>query len=144
MNSIGYLLIPVLIATAAVLQARFMGTLDQTMGTAENVFITYGGGGLLAALFMLYLRGGNLTSWVNVPWYAFLAGVMGLIIVTGIGFTVPRLGFVTTFTLITVTQFTLAALFDHYGLLGSDIRPINGGRFVGIVVLLIGSWLVLR
>ncbi|MCB0037775.1 MAG: DMT family transporter [Anaerolineales bacterium] len=144
MNSIVYLLIPVLVAVAAVLQARFMGTLDQTMGTAENVFITYAGGGLLAALFMLYLRGGNLSAWTGVPWYAFLPGVMGLIIVTGIGFTVPRLGFVTTFTVITVIQFTLAALFDHFGLLGSDIRPLDGGRLVGIVVLLVGVWLILR
>lgn len=144
MNSIAYLLIPVLVAAAAVLQARFMGTLDQTMGTAENVFITYAGGGLLAALFMLYLRGGNLGAWTGVPWYAFLPGVMGLVIVTGIGYTVPRLGFVVTFTVITVAQFALAALFDHFGLLGSDIRPVDGGRLVGIAVLLLGAWLVLR
>lgn len=145
MSSMSFLLfVAVMTAVASVLQARFMGAMDQSMGTAESVFITYGLGGLLVGLFMLYLRGGNLGAWGTLPWYVFTAGVMGLIIVSGIAYTVPRLGFVATFTVLTTTQFTLAAVFDHFGLLGSDVRPLDSYRLLGVLILLVGAWLILR
>lgn len=145
MSSISFLLfVAVLTAVASVLQARFMGVMDQSMGTAESVFITYGLGGLLVGLFMLYLRGGNLSAGGALPWYVFTAGIMGLIIVGGIAYTVPRLGFVATFTVLTTTQFALAAVFDHFGLLGSDIRPLDSYRLLGVLILLVGAWLILR
>ena len=35
---------------AGTLQAHFMGVLDQNLGTAESMFITYGSGGLIIGL----------------------------------------------------------------------------------------------
>ncbi len=47
---------------AVVLQAQFMGVMDQHLGTIESVFITYGSGGIVVGLTMLLLRGGNLAE----------------------------------------------------------------------------------
>ena len=145
MNNLGFVIfVAVLAGGAAVLQGRFMGNMDQAMGTWESVFITYGSGGLLVGLFMLYLRGGNLTLWQEVPWYSFFAGVMGLVIVSGIGYAVPRLGLVGTFTGFTAAQFILAAIFDHFGWLTTDIRPLGASQLMGMAILLLGAWLILR
>jgi transporter family-2 protein len=54
---------------------------------------------------MLASRGGNLRSWQEVSWYALSAGVLGLVIVTAIGYTVPRLGLSKAFTINDHRQF---------------------------------------
>lgn len=121
-----------------------MGLLDKQIGTLESVFITYGSGGLLIGLVILYLRGGNLSLWQSVPWYAFLSGVIGLIIVASIGFSVPRLGLVTAFTLMVAAQFIVASVLDHYGFLGAEIRQLNLQKVLGMLTVLIGVWLTVR
>ncbi len=129
---------------AAALQAQFMGSMDQGMGTLESMFMTYVGGALLVSLPVLALRGGNLGAWPDVPWYAFGAGAMGLIVVGSIGYTVPRLGLVTVFTIVVTSQFMVGALLDHFGLLGATVRPLDLSRVLGVTVLLLGVWLITR
>jgi transporter family-2 protein len=129
---------------AITLQAQFMGIMDRSIGTLESMFITYGTGGLLISIAMLANRGGNLSAWDSVPWYALSAGVLGLIIVGTIGYSTPRLGLVTAFTILVASQFILGALLDHFGILGADLRPLNLTRLAGIGVMLLGVWLIIR
>ncbi|MEJ2749317.1 MAG: DMT family transporter, partial [Anaerolineae bacterium] len=121
-----------------------MGVMDQSLGTLESVFITYGSGGLLMGLAMLLLRGGNLAGWRSLPWYAPLAGVLGLIIVGSIGYVTPRLGLVATFTIFVAAQFIFGALIDHFGLLGAEVRPIGLSSLAGMMIVLVGVWLIIR
>ena len=129
---------------AVTLQAQFMGVMDQQLGTIESVFITYGGGGLIVGLTMLLLRGGNLAAWRSVPPYVLAAGILGLIIVSTIGYVTPRLGLVAAFTILIATQFVLGSLIDHFGWLGAEIRPLDNSKLLGLGVLLLGVWLVIR
>jgi transporter family-2 protein len=69
------------LGTAMVLQAQFMGVMTERIGALESVFITYGLGGGLAAVAVLIARGSNLSEIRTVPWWALLAGVVGLVIV---------------------------------------------------------------
>ena len=126
------------------LQAQMMGLLDKAIGTLEGVFITYAGGGLLISLVLILMRGGNLGAWHSVPWYAYSSGALGLVIVGAIGYSAPRLGLVATFTIIVSAQFVVAALIDHYGILGAATRPIDLSRMLGITLLLAGIWLTMR
>ena len=129
---------------AVALQAQLMGLLDRGLGTLESVFITYGTGGLIVGLLMLFQRGGNLSLWHSLPWYAFLSGAVGLVIVATIGFSVPRLGLVSAFTLIVAAQFIVGALLDHYGFLGAEVRELNLQKIIGMLILLLGVWLTVR
>ena len=144
MNITLLVLIAVVGGVAVTLQGQFMGLMDQGIGTRESVFITYGSGGLLVLLLMLAARGGNLGAWRAVPWYALTAGALGLVIVGTIGYTVPRLGLATAFTVIVAAQFVVAALIDHFGLLGAAVRPVELSRLAGIGVLILGVWLITR
>lgn len=129
---------------AVTLQGQFMGLMDQGIGTRESVFITYAGGGALVSVAILAARGGNLRAWQEVPWYALSAGVLGLVIVGTIGYTVPRLGLTTAFTIIVASQFIVAALLDQFGLLGAAVRPLELSRMLGIGILILGVWLIMR
>lgn len=141
---IALVIIAVIGGITVVLQAQMIGLMEQKMGTLESVFMTYGSGGLLISLILLAIRGGNLREWVNVPWYAFLAGIMGLIIIGTIGYTVPRLGLVTAFTILVATQFIGGALIDHLGLMGAEVRLLDPPKLLGMGVLLVGVWLIIR
>jgi transporter family-2 protein len=79
-----------------------------------------------------------------VPWYAFTAGALGLVIVGTIGYVVPRLGIARSLTLIIASQLLLAALIDHFGIFGADLRPMDGPRALGMVAVLAGAWLAVR
>jgi transporter family-2 protein len=128
---------------AVTLQGQFMGQMDRNIGTAESVFITYGIGAVLAGLMMLMLKGGTLsTAFTAVPAYTFISGLLGLIIVSSIGYTVPRLGVTTALTLVLVGQYFLATLMDNNGWFGTPIREIGFKQISGLLVILAGTYLV--
>ena len=129
---------------AAAFQARLLGFMDRGIGTIESVCITYTGGAIIIGLILLALRGGNLGAWQNVPRYALGSGIIGLVIVGAIGYSVPRIGMVSTFTVFVASQFTFVALFDHFGLLGATVRPLGLSQMIGIPFLVLGTWLVIR
>ena len=145
MNALLPLIIIAAIGGVAItLQGQLMGLMDKAIGTKESVFITYAGGGLIAGILMLALRGGILKAWHSVPWYALIAGIVGLVIVGTIGYTVPRLGLTRAFTIIIAAQLIVAALLDHFGLLGAATRPMDLSRLLGICILVLGVWLTTR
>jgi transporter family-2 protein len=150
LKGIGMTNYALLIAVAAIggiatsLQGQFMGLMDQRLGTKASVFITYASGGLVVALAVLLSGGWNLKGWQNVPWYAFSTGLLGLVIVGTISYTVPRLGLTAAFTILVASQFIIAALLDHFGLLGGAVRPLDLSRSLGIGILILGVWLIMR
>jgi transporter family-2 protein len=88
--------------------------------------------------------GGKLGEWRSVPWYALAAGVFGLVVISAISFTIPKIGVAATVTLIVAGQLTLAAILDHFGWLGADVRHLDVSRLIGIAVLFLGVWLIVR
>ena len=144
MSLTGLIILAAIGGVAVTIQGQFMGLLDKNIGTLESVFITYASGGMLAAVAMIASRGGNLKAVQTVPWYALSAGLVGLVIVGTISYTVPRLGLSKAFTIIVASQFLVAALLDHYGLLGAVVRPMDLSRVAGMALLVVGVWLIVR
>lgn len=138
------ILIAIIGGVAITLQGQFMGSMDLNLGTKESVFVTYASGGVLITIILFLNRGGNLQAWRDVPWYAFTAGIPGLIIVGAIGFVVPRLGLAPGFTVIVAAQFIAAALIDHFGLFGAAVRSVDPIRTLGLAMLLFSVWLIMR
>ena len=144
MSTVFLIGIAILGGVAIALQGQFMGLLDRTLGTIASVFITYVSGGLIIALLLVAFRGGNLKNWQGVPWYALSSGLLGLIIVGSIGYVVPRLGVAKGFTLTVASQFLIASLIDHFGFFGAVVRPMVMTRSVGLCLMLVGVWLVVK
>lgn len=138
------LLVATIGGIAVTLQGSFMGTMTRHMGTLESIFVTYGSGGLVIVLLMVLKGGGNLQGWRDVPLHTFSAGVLGLIIVGAIGFATARYGLILTFAVLLVAQYASAAVIDHFGLFGVAVQTLSPQRLVGIALLLLGAWLVMR
>jgi transporter family-2 protein len=126
------------------LQGPLASLMSQQVGTLGSVFIIHLGGAVMAGLLLLVMGGGNLGAWRSVPWYVLGAGVFGLVVLSAVSYTIPRIGAATTVTLIVVAQLVLSTLLDHFGLLGTSVRLIDPSRMLGVAVLFLGTWLMVR
>jgi transporter family-2 protein len=125
-------------------QAPILNMISQRLGSMESVFIVHFGGAVLSGLILLAQRGGALAQWQTLPWFTLLAGAFGLVVVSAINFTIPRLGATTTTALIVAGQLVIGVLIDHFGILNVTVRPLDLGRIVGIIVLFAGVYLLIR
>jgi transporter family-2 protein len=114
------------------------------MGTMEGVFMIQVGGLIAAGAFVAARRGGGLTEWRGVPWYALGAGVLSLAIIGAVSYAIPRVGTVTSTFLIVSGQLLASVIIDHYGLFDTSVRQLDASRLVGIGVLFFGIWLIIR
>jgi len=128
---------------AVAVQAALAGIITDKLGVIENAFIVFGGGFLTALILLLINQGGRIREWSSLPWYVYLAGPLGIVIITSIGYAIPRIGLASTLTLIVVSQLIIGVVFDHFGWLAA-LRPIDLPRLIGIALLFLGTWIVLR
>lgn len=137
------ILVAAIAGVAVALQGQFMGTMNRSVGTVTGVFITYGVGGLLATILWLIKRE-SLEGVRRIPWYAWSAGALGLVIVAGIGYAAPRLGLSRTLVLTVAAQLVVAVIIDQFGLLGASQRTVDATRILGLALTVTGAWLVVR
>ena len=138
------ILVGLLSGVAVGLQSPLASMITQRLGMLESIFIVHIGGAIMIFIPLLFLKGGNLGNWRSLPWYALAAGTMGLIVVGGVSFLIPRIGVATSITLIIAGQLVLSAVLDHYGFLGVHIRPMDLQRILGLAVVFLGALLTVR
>ncbi|MEM7348413.1 MAG: DMT family transporter [Chloroflexota bacterium] len=139
------ILVGIIGGIASGLQAIFAGLISQRIGELESVFFTYVGGGVLATVLIFALKGGgNIGAWRTVPWYAFLTAPLGLVIIGSLSYAVPRLGAAATTVVFVTAWLIFTAIFDHFGWLGLSQRSLDLPRIMGVVIMLLGTWLVTR
>ena len=126
-NTVFLMLIAALGGIAVSVQGQLMGLMDKGMGTKESVFLTYALGGLIMLVYLVVTPGNfSFKALGNtIPWYVLLSGVLGLVIVSAISFTIPRLGLATAFTIVIAAQFFITALIEHFGWLGAPTLPMQ-------------------
>jgi transporter family-2 protein len=137
-------LIGLISGVAVGLQSPLASMITQRLGMLESIFIIHIGGAILIAIPLIFIGGGSLGDWRSLPWYALAAGSMGLIVVAGVSFMIPRVGVATAITLIIAGQLVISSILDHYGLLGVEVRHINLQRIFGLIVVFAGAWLTVR
>ena len=138
------ILIGLIGGVAVGIQAPLINLISLRLGTFESVFIIHLGGAIAGLAPLIYFGGGNLAAWQTVPWYALAAGSLGMVVVGAISYAIPHVGAATTVVLIVVGQLVVGVYLDHFGLMGMALRPLDIGRGLGIVVVLVGVWLLVR
>ncbi len=139
------IVLTVVVGMAIATQTLFAGVLGHHVGVMESVFIIHLGGLVAAGAYLLVLGGGNLGAWKAAPWYVLLfGGLLGVIIVGGYAFVIPKIGLAPAITLAVASQLVLGALLSHYGVMGAVQQPLTMSRIAGILVLLVGTWLIVR
>lgn len=124
-------------------QGPLSSLITQKLGPLESVFIVHIGGAIAALIPMAFL-GSKLGQWRNLPWYALCAGALGLIVIMGMGYMIPRIGAAGALITLMAGQILVAAILDHFGLLGMTPRTIDLQRVIGFGVVMVGVWLTVR
>lgn len=126
------------------LQGPLASMISQRLGMLESVFIVHLGGMLVVLLPLLFMGGGKLSQWRQLPWYTLGAGVFGLVVISAISYTLPRVGVAAAIMTIVAGQLLVSAILDHYGLLGAMVRPLDTTRVLGLAVVMFGVWLTVK
>ncbi|HEY5983922.1 MAG TPA: DMT family transporter [Anaerolineales bacterium] len=126
------------------IQGPLASILTQRMGPLESSLIVHVGGAVVSLLLLLIIGGGNITQWRSAPWYALGAGVFGLIVLSAVSYTIPRIGVAAAIVSIVAGQIILSAVLDHFGWLGAAVRPLNAPRLLGLGVVMLGVWLTVK
>ena len=79
-----------------------------------------------------------------LPWWAWLGGLYGAVLVAATAFAAPRIGVTAALTLVVAGQFVMALALDHFGLMGLVERPVNLPRVAGLALIAVGVLLVRR
>lgn len=126
------------------LQSPMASMISQRLGMFESVFIVHVGGAMIALLPLLFMGGGKLAQWRNVPWYALGAGIFGLIVIAAISYMIPRIGVAGAIVSIVAGQLLVSTILDQFGWLGAMERPLDPTRALGLAVVLVGVWLTVK
>ena len=140
------LLVAALSGATMALQGAINSGLSKVVGLLETTFIVHIVGLLLVVvlLFVLGWGDGSLARIGEAPWYSYLGGVLGVIIVYTVVRSMPRIGVAPATTAIIVAQVLTATLIDHYGWFGMRQIPFNWYRVMGAVLMAGGAFLMLR
>lgn len=98
--------------------------------------------GLLLFLLLARANWSDLKEGLNLPWYYWTGGLLGIVYVAGIIILAPKLGVALTFGLTVAAQMVFSIVMDHYGWLGSPESPINWMRVLGVSLIIGGVVLV--
>lgn len=141
---IGIIVIGLLGGMAVGVQAPLASIISGRLGMLESVFIVHLGAVIVSGMILAVQGGGHLGDWRTLPWYTLTTGLMGMVVISTISYTIPRLGATATITLVVAGQLMIGVALDHYGWLGIETRPIDLPRILGIGVLFLGIWLIIR
>jgi transporter family-2 protein len=145
MGTLGFVILFGLLGGIAVgLQGPLSSLMSQKIGTLESVFYIHLGGTLAALIPLLFYGGRNLPRWREVPWYALGAGVLGLVVIAGMSYMVPRVGVAPSVVLIVAGQLLVSVILDHYGLLGVHARSFDITRALGLLLVFVGVWVTVK
>ncbi|GBO54555.1 integral membrane protein [Pseudanabaena sp. lw0831] len=124
------------LAIGATANTRLRKALQSSIGAATINFIV---GSLTLTLLILLGTFGSqsLDRLTQVPWWAFLSGLLGAVYVTLNTIIIPKLGLTTAALAVVCSQMTGSLLIDQWGWFGVTPHPISPSRIVAIVLLLI-------
>ncbi len=119
-------------------QAPTNAALGRSIGDLRAVVMNFAVGGIAIAVVAL-LVGGGLGGLGGDPvrWH-YLGGLAGAGFVTVAVLTIRPLGVTLQTAAIIAGQLTMAAVVDHYGLLGVQVRPLTAAHAGGLGLLAAG------
>lgn len=129
-------------------QSIFVNLLGQSLSPVRGGLAIHIGGTIMGAIMVGYLlmTNPNAKSISITPQTILLslaAGTTGMLIIIGIATAIPNIGYTAAQAIIIITQLGVSLLIDSIALTGGDPIPISARRIIGLVVVLIGTYLLL-
>jgi bacterial/archaeal transporter family-2 protein len=147
MTATGNLLLSILmIATGvgipimAALNSRLGAQLGSPWAAAFLLFVL---SAVISGVAMAFL-GLPQRGWFSAPPLYYAGGLLVAFYVLSITWTAPRIGVANAIFFVLVGQIVAAGLIDQFGLFGALKSPLTAQRFLGIALMLVGTFLARR
>jgi transporter family-2 protein len=130
---------------AVAAQGPFNGAMARHVGIWPAALVSFVVGGLILIVVCTFAGGfGGLGSITSAPWWAFLGGATGVAIVSAVMVGIGPLGAAGVTAATIGGQLAASVVIDRYGLFGMRASPLTAGKIIGIVLLAVGVWLIVR
>jgi transporter family-2 protein len=140
------IILPLLLAAGSgalmAIQGTFNSTLGKIIGYIESSLVVQLTGTILVGILILVAGNGSFAKAGEVPWYAWLGGLLGVGIVLGVIASISRLGVGLSTTAIIAAQLLTAYLIDYCGWFGVERIPFNLHKLGGIILIVVGARLL--
>jgi transporter family-2 protein len=119
--------------------------LGRATGNVAAALVSFAVGTLLLAVLVAMVgQADGLSSALDVPWYYLLGGILGAAYVFTALVTVSSIGAGGVAAATITGQLAASIVLDRIGFLGLDQEPITVERVLGVVLLLAGTYLIVR
>jgi transporter family-2 protein len=128
------------------LQAPINSMLGKAVGTWQAAFMSFAIGTAALALIAALATGGlgQIGEARGLPWIYLTGGLLGAAYITSVLVTVRSLGAGGVVAATIAGQLAVSVVVDQLGILGVAKQPITAARVVGIALLGLGTYLVVR
>lgn len=127
------------------LQPPVNAGLGKVTGTVAAAFVSFVIGTLiLAALVAVSGQADGLRSTFDVEWYYLAGGALGVAYVFTVLVTVSSIGAGGVAAATITGQLTASVIIDRLGILGLEEQALSVERLLGVGLLLVGTYLVVR
>lgn len=142
-----YYLLPILAGVAITIQS---GINSQLRAAIQHplmaAFISFLVGTIVLVILLIFSRQAipSMGTYQTISWYKFTGGLLGAFVVFIALISVQKIGASNMFILIIAGQLLTAVLMDHFGILGLKVSPVNLQKTLGLLLVVIGAYLVNR
>jgi bacterial/archaeal transporter family-2 protein len=127
------------------LQAPINATLGRETGSFPAALISFGVGTIALALIVaLAGQGGGIGSLTAVSPVYLIGGLLGAVYVTCALITVKSIGAGGVAAGTITGQLVASVAIDRIGAFGLNEEPLTLSRIAGVLLLLVGTWLIVR
>ena len=135
-----------LAGAAMAVQGTLNAALGKVLGIWESTLIVHliGTATVLAIILVGGIGFSNLGKLSQAPWYAYLGGVLNVIMIYAVVRVIPEVGVANATTAIIAAQIITALVIDNFGLLGMKKYVFHYTDILGIVLLAVGTRILLN
>lgn len=107
--------------------------------------ILFSVGLLISALYLF--KSGDVPSVIfnnDIPWYFYFGGLLVMFYILSITWVTPKFGVGNAVSFVLLGQLLAMVIIDHYGLFGAQQSTIDVKRMIGVLIMIIGVFLVVK
>lgn len=136
-----------LVGASLAVQIGLNATMRQHVGSPMAAALINFVVGTLVLFVIVVLSRGSLPVLAQAggaPWWVWSAGLLGAGFIAASTAFGPLIGGATFLALLVAGQMIAALAIDHYGVLGFPVRPVDGWRIAGALLVIAGVFLLAR
>ncbi len=128
------------------LQAGINGQLARQLGSVMGAALLSFAVGTLALLCVVAAQRDlpALQTLKSLNWWHWSGGLLGAFFIATAAFAAPRTGALLFMALVLAGQLCMALLLDHFGWAGFRPAPLSLGKVAGLLLIVVGVWLIRR